>query len=237
MRPIDRIYCAIDTPDLAAAETLAGQLDGAVGGLKLGKEFFMANGPEGVRRIAARGTPVFLDLKFHDIPNTVAAAIKAVTPLGAKIVNVHASGGLEMMRRARAAAEDTATDGARPWVIAVTVLTSLDETDLAEIGLQGPARARVVALAELAQRAGLDGVVCSAREIDAIRAACGPDFKLITPGIRPRWAAADDQKRIVTPADACRSGADILVIGRPITQADDPRAAAERIAAEMTTGR
>lgn len=231
----DRIYCAFDTTDLEYAVSLAGQLKGVIGGAKLGKEFFAAHGPSGVRAVAKAGLPVFLDVKYHDIPNTVAGAIRAVTPLGIKIVNVHAAGGREMMKRAAEAARETALKAGvvAPWVIAVTVLTSLDENDLDEIGLKGPVSDRVVKMAELAQKSDMDGIVCSAQEISLVRAACGPDFKLITPGIRPQWASSDDQKRIVTPHDAVVSGSDVLVIGRPITKAEDPVEAAKRIVAEL----
>lgn len=233
--PKDRIFCAIDTTDLDHAVGLARSLSGVIGGAKLGKEFFAAHGPQGVRAVARTGMPIFLDVKYHDIPNTVAGAIRAVTPLGLRIVNVHAAGGIEMMKRAGEAAREAADKAGldAPWVIAVTILTSMDQGDLDDVGLKGPVEDRVVKLAELTRKAGLDGVVCSAREITPVRAACGPDFKLITPGIRPSWAASDDQKRIVTPADAVAMGSDILVIGRPITKADDPVAAAKRIVAEL----
>lgn len=234
--PKDRIFCAIDTTDLDRAIDLASKLSGVIGGAKLGKEFFAAHGPQGVQAVAKVGMPVFLDVKYHDIPNTVASAIRAVTPMGLKIVNVHAAGGMEMMQRAGDAAREAAAkagvDG--PWVIAVTILTSMDQNDLDDVGLKGPIEDRVVKLAELTQKAGLDGIVCSAQEITPVRAACGPNFKLITPGIRPAWAASDDQKRIVTPKDAVAMGSDVLVIGRPITKADDPVDAAKRIVAELS---
>ncbi|WP_417814883.1 orotidine-5'-phosphate decarboxylase [Thalassospira alkalitolerans] len=234
--PQDRIFCAIDTTDLARAIDLASSLSGVIGGAKLGKEFFAAHGPQGVREVAKAGLPIFLDVKYHDIPNTVAGAVRAVTPLGLKIVNVHATGGVDMMKRAVEAAREAADKAgvATPWVIAVTILTSLDQGDLDDVGLNGPISDRVVKLAELTKKAGLDGVVCSAQEITAVRSACGPGFKLITPGIRPNWASGDDQKRIVTPRDAVAMGADVLVIGRPITKADDPVAAAKRIVKELS---
>ena len=234
--PKDRIFCAIDTTDLDRAIDLASKLSGVIGGAKLGKEFFAAHGPQGVQAVAKVGMPVFLDVKYHDIPNTVAGAIRAVTPMGLKIVNVHAAGGMEMMQRAGDAAREAAAKAGvdAPWVIAVTILTSMDQNDLDDVGLKGPIEDRVVKLAELTQKAGLDGIVCSAKEIIPVRAACGPDFKLITPGIRPAWAASDDQKRIVTPKDAVAMGSDVLVIGRPITKADDPVDAAKRIVAELS---
>ena len=231
----ERILVALDTTDVAEAKRLASQLASAVGGVKLGLEFFNANGPDGVRRVAAAGQKLFLDLKFHDIPTTVAGAVRAMVPLAPAIINVHAAGGAAMMRAAaEATAEAAASNGTeRPMVVAVTVLTSLDEDDLAAVGQSGPAGDQAVRLAELARAAGLDGAVCSPREAAAVRAACGPDFKLIVPGIRPNWASADDQKRITTPAGAVAAGADYLVIGRPITTAPDPLEAAKLIAEEL----
>jgi len=229
MKPTDRIFCAIDTTDVDAATALAGRLVGHVGGIKLGKEFFTAHGPEGVRKVTACGMPLFLDLKFHDIPNTVAGAIRAALPLNPAVLNVHASGGRAMMEAAAEAA--AGADGT--LLIGVTILTSLSDEDVAEVGYTGSAAESVVRLAKLAEASGLGGVVCSPREIEAIRAACGPDFKLVVPGIRPTWSATGDQKRIMTPADAIRIGADYIVIGRPITGADDPIDAAKRIADEL----
>lgn len=231
---MERVLVGLDTPDLARAAGLVAALRGLVGGFKLGKEFLAAQGAPAARA-AVGGEPLFLDVKFHDIPNTVAAAIRALAHQRPAIVNVHAAGGPAMLRAAAEAAREAAEDleVERPWVIAVTVLTSLDEDDLAEVGQQGPLEAQVLRLARLAQDCGLDGVVCSPREIAALRAACGPDFKLVVPGIRPAWAAAGDQKRIMTPAEALAAGADRLVIGRPITAAEDPAAAARRIAAEL----
>jgi orotidine-5'-phosphate decarboxylase len=232
--PRERILVALDTQDLSRAAALAKDLRGLVGGMKIGKEFFTANGPDGVRA-AVSGQPLFLDLKFHDIPNTVAGAIRAACHLHPMIVNVHAAGGRAMMEAAAEAAREAAEDleVERPLVIAVTLMTSLDEADLKEVGIQGPMEERVVALARLAQDCGLDGVVCSAREIKALRAACGEIFTLVVPGIRPAWAASGDQKRVMTPAQAVAEGADYLVIGRPITGADNPAAAAKRIIEEL----
>ena len=229
------VFAALDTPDLAQAAKLATQLAEAVGGIKLGLEFVNANGPEGVRAIAESGLPVFLDLKFHDIPNTVAGAVRAVIPLAPRILNVHAGGGAAMMIAARDAAEEAARVHAvaKPLVIAVTVLTSLDGGDLAAVGQQGPAAAQALRLALLARDCGLDGVVCSAREARDIRAACGPEFTLVVPGIRPPWSARGDQKRVAGPAEAMRDGANYLVIGRPITEAPDPATAARRIVEEL----
>ena len=233
------VFAAVDTPDLAAAEKLAAQLASSSGlGIKLGLEFFCANGGTGVSRVAAAapGAAIFLDLKFHDIPNTVAGAVRAVVPLQPTIINVHAAGGPAMMRAAVAAATEAAQAHgvAKPTVIAVTVLTSLDDTDLQAVGQVGPAADQVVRLAKLAQECGMDGVVCSSHEIGAIRAACGPSFVLVVPGIRPAGGAVGDQKRVMTPADAMRAGASSLVVGRPITQADDPARAAQEIVGEAT---
>jgi len=232
----EKILCAIDTPDLARALDLAAALKGRVGGIKLGLEFFSAHGPDGVRRVmaGAGGSDLFLDLKFHDIPNTVAAAMRAAAALAPRFINVHAGGGPAMLEAARKAAQDAAakTGIAPPLVLGVTVLTSLDGADLGVLGVAAKVEDQVVRLAALAAAAGLDGVVCAAREIAAIRRARGPDFVLVTPGIRPASAATGDQKRVATPADALRAGADYLVIGRPITADPDPAAAAERLVAE-----
>ena len=234
LSPRERIFVGLDTPDIDKAARLAKSLVGSVGGVKIGKELFTAQGPDGVR-MAAGGAPLFLDLKFHDIPNTVAGAIRAAVHLRPTIVNVHASGGRAMMMAAAEAAREAAEDldVERPKVIGVTVLTSLDAGDLEEVGQKGPPEAQVERLARLAQDSGLDGVVCSPREIALLRQACGPDFLLVVPGIRPTWAAAGDQKRIMTPQDAVAAGADYIVIGRPITAADDPLEAARRIAADL----
>jgi orotidine-5'-phosphate decarboxylase len=230
VKPSDKIFVALDTTDLDQALALGRDLAGLVGGVKVGKEFFTALGPDGVRAVADLGMPVFLDLKFHDIPATVAGAIRAACKLKPFMLNVHATGGAAMLR----AAADAVGDGSdRPLVLAVTVLTSLGDEDLAAIGVADPSGTQVLRLARLAKDQGIDGVVCSAREAAALREDLGPDFKLVVPGIRPAWAAADDQKRIVTPADAVALGADYLVIGRPITGADDPADAAKRIADEL----
>ena len=239
IKPPHRLFVAIDTPDLDAAVAMTDGLKGAAGlGIKLGLEFFGAHGPAGVKAVTERvgaGT-IFLDLKFHDIPNTVAGAIRAVVPLAPAVVNVHASGGPTMMRAAAAAATEAATKAgvARPAVLAVTVLTSMDESDLSAVGQTGAPEEQVVRLAKLAQECGMDGVVCSSHEIGAIRAACGPSFVLVVPGIRPAGGAVGDQKRVMTPADAMRAGASSLVVGRPITQADDPARAAQEIVGEAT---
>ncbi|WPZ36687.1 orotidine-5'-phosphate decarboxylase [Thalassobaculum sp. OXR-137] len=235
MQPHERILVAIDTPDMATARTLASKVREHVGGIKLGMEFHNANGPGGVREIAGE-TPLFLDLKYHDIPNTVAGAVRsAVTTCRPKIINVHASGGPAMMRAAVAANREAAEKIgiAPPLLIAVTVLTSIDDSDLAAVGQATPSGDQVKRLALLAREAGCDGVVCSPHEIASLHAACGGDFVLVVPGIRPADAAEDDQKRKMTPADAVAAGADYIVIGRPITQAADPAAAARTIAESL----
>ena len=234
LKPQDRIYVALDTHDLGRAAALARELAGLVGGVKIGKEFFTAHGPDGVRAVAG-GVPLFLDLKFHDIPNTVAGALRSAVHLRPAFVNVHAAGGRAMLQAAVQAVAEGAEDAdvPRPLLLGVTVLTSLGEDDLGELGQAGPLAEQVVRLARLAQSCGLDGVVCSPREIAALRAACGPDFVLMVPGMRPHWAASGDQKRIMTPADALAAGADYLVIGRPVTEAQDAAAAARRIVAEI----
>lgn len=237
MRPSDRIFCALDTVETAKAVDMAKSLSGVVGGIKLGLEFYCANGADGFKAVAETGMPIFLDLKFHDIPNTVAGAIRAVAPLAPKILTIHTQGGPEMMRRAAStAAEEAAKHGVdKPWVTGVTILTSMDDTDLNAIGVNDPVATQVERLAALAHANGLDGMVCSPKEIALARAATGPNFKLVVPGIRPAGSAAGDQKRVMTPNDAVAAGADVLVIGRPITQAGDPRAAAEAIAASINS--
>ncbi len=229
------IFCALDTTDLEWAVALAHELHGHVGGVKIGMEFFYAHGREGYARVAASGQPVFLDLKLHDIPNTVAGGLGALASLAPAVINVHAQGGSAMMR----AAADTLRGGSGATkVIAVTLLTSLDADDLNALGYRADGndatQAHVQNLAQLARTAGLDGVVCSSHDLKAIRQACGPDFLTVVPGIRPASVDASDQKRIATPAWARKNGADVLVIGRPITRADDPVAAARAINAELT---
>jgi orotidine-5'-phosphate decarboxylase len=234
---MNRTLVALDVDSRSKALTLADTLRGAVAGYKIGKQLFTAEGPAIVRSLTERGDRVFLDLKFHDIPNTVAGAVRAADATGAWMVNVHASGGSAMMRAAALAAEDAAAASgrARPLVIGVTVLTSMDTLALREIGVMRPLIEQVVHLARLAQEAGLDGVVASPQEIAAIRAACGADFAIIAPGIRAAAdAGSDDQARTLTPSQAVAAGATYLVIGRPITAAADPRRAAEAIAAATT---
>ncbi len=230
----DRILVPLDTPDLARATDLSRSLSGLVGGMKIGKEFFTALGPQGLREAVGK-QPLFLDLKFHDIPNTVAGAVRSAVALEPLILTVHASGGTAMMAAAaEAAREEAAALGVpRPRVIGVTVLTSLDDSDLEAVGQKGPTEDQVLRLARLSHAAGLDGVICSPREITLLRAALGPDFLLVVPGIRPAWASRGDQKRVMTPGEALAAGADYLVIGRPITGAEAPAAAARRIGEEL----
>lgn len=230
------IFCAVDTTEVAAATSLAAKVGDCVGGLKLGLEFFTANGIKGVQQVQkASGLPIFLDLKFHDIPNTVAGAVRAASQLGVAMLTLHTSGGRVMMEAAAKAATDAAHEfpKPRPLIIGVTVLTSMDEADLGATGVSGTVSDQVRRLADLAKQSGLDGIVCSPLEAEVLRADLGPTFKLVTPGVRPIWSAANDQKRFMSPADALKAGADYLVIGRPITAAADPAAAATRIAAEI----
>lgn len=224
------LFVALDYADGDAALGMAGSLNPELCGLKVGKELFVAAGPQLVRELVRRGFRVFLDLKFHDIPNTVAQACLAAARLGVWMVNVHASGGQAMMRAARVALDGVA---APPRLIAVTVLTSLTRTDLAEVGWDVEPADQVLRLARLAWQAGLDGVVCSGREAAMLRADLGGDFLLVTPGIRPADAALGDQQRVLTPTQALAAGADYLVIGRPITQAPDPVSALQRIRDEI----
>jgi orotidine-5'-phosphate decarboxylase len=228
--PSNPVFVALDTTDLNHARDLAQRLKPHVGGLKLGLEFFSAHGPDGVRAFKAMGLPIFLDLKFHDIPNTVAGAVRAAASLGVDILNVHAAGGEAMLKAAREAAH-----GVNPHikVIAVTVLTSLSDDDLAKVGQRDPAQDQVLRLATLTRDCGLAGVVCSAHEIALLRKSMGPDFLLVVPGIRPKGADVGDQQRVMGPKEARDLGASILVIGRPITGALDPAQAAREIAQSL----
>jgi orotidine-5'-phosphate decarboxylase len=220
------VFVALDTPDLARARDIATRVRHHVGGLKLGLEFFAANGRAGVREMAGIGLPIFLDLKLHDIPNTVAKAIQALHPFKPAVLTVHAAGGRAMMEDAKAAAPT----GTR--VVAVTVLTSLDADDLRSVGYAGDAHDQVMRLTALARDAGLDGVVCAGDEVAAARQAWPQGF-FVVPGLRPGGRADGDQKRVMTPRAALDAGASMLVIGRPITQSDDPDAAARAIAATL----
>jgi orotidine-5'-phosphate decarboxylase len=210
---------------------LARQLRGVVGLFKIGKQLFTAEGPQAVRKLAGLGADIFLDLKFHDIPNTVVGAVASAANLpGVRMLTLHTTGGLTMMRAAR---EALAGKKNPPALLGVTLLTSLDARELRRVGISGPVTSRVVSLALLAKEAGLDGVVSSPQEARAIRRACGPKFLIVVPGVRPSSAAAQDQSRIATPAEAMRAGADYLVVGRPITAAKNPRAAALAINEEI----
>lgn len=220
------IFVAIDTPDLERAKAIATRVRNHVGGIKLGLEFFCANGRHGVRDMAELHLPIFLDLKFHDIPNTVGKAIQALRPLEPAVLTVHAAGGRAMMEDAKAAAPS----GTK--VVAVTVLTSLDGADLDSIGLAADPHAQVQRLTELAREAGLDGVVCSGNEVAAAKKAW-PDGFFVVPGVRPADSHSGDQKRVMTPRKALDAGASILVVGRPITQAEDPDLAARAIEATL----
>jgi len=231
MTPIERILVPLDTDDVGRAAKLAARLKGHVGGVKLGKQFFTANGPNGANKIACVGHPIFMDLKFHDIPNTVASAIRSIHRLQPFMLNVHASGGRAMMRAAVAANNEAKET--KPLLLGVTMLTSLSECDLKEIGVASDVGQQVVRLSKLAQDCGMDGVVCSPLEITLLRKACGDHFKLVVPGVRPPWSSSNDQKRVATPKEAIARGADYLVIGRPITTADDPVNAAVRIREEL----
>ncbi|MDX1974992.1 MAG: orotidine-5'-phosphate decarboxylase [Rickettsiales bacterium] len=230
------IICAIDTKDIAHAQKLATDLSGTVGAIKLGLEFFTANGAAGVQQVAGGKTPVFLDLKFHDIPNTVAGALRsAVSNVDCFLTTVHTLGGKDMMQAAAKAAREIAeqTGRKKPLVLGVTVLTSMDVNDLQGIGVADTVSEQVKRLAALAQESGLDGVVCSPHEIEMLRQQCGKEFTLVVPGIRPMGSDAGDQKRVMTPREAIDLGASYLVIGRPITGAADPAKAAQAIAASL----
>jgi orotidine-5'-phosphate decarboxylase len=234
-----RLAVALDLPDHAALLAMARRVAPEAGILKLGLEAFVAEGPSLVRTLVESGAGVFLDLKLHDIPNTVSRAAAAAVRTGASIVNCHAAGGTEMMKAfgegARAAAAKAGLK--TPKLIAVTILTSLDAAAVRAVGLEGSPREAALRLAILAKESDLDGIVCSPEEIETIRAACGGDFLLVVPGVRPRGEAAGDQRRVATPSDAIRAGADLLVVGRPITGASDPAAAARAIVAEIAAAR
>jgi orotidine-5'-phosphate decarboxylase len=223
MKPI---FVALDTPDVHRAAAFARELSGLAGGMKLGLEFFCANGREGVLRIAEHGMPIFLDLKLHDIPNTVGKAVEAIAPLAPAILTVHAAGGRAMMAAAKAAAPPATK------IVGVTVLTSLDATDLAKTGVTGSPGDQVKRLADLAGEAGIDGIVCSGEEVAAARDVW-PEGFFVVPGVRPEGADVADQKRVVTPFDALNDGASVLVIGRPITGAADPAQAVRDINASL----
>jgi orotidine-5'-phosphate decarboxylase len=231
-----KIIFALDVNGLAEIDRYAEMLAAKVGMFKVGKELFTSCGPAAVKAVQRYGGEVFLDLKYHDIPNTVAKAMLEAARLGVQLTNLHALGGAEMMETAAAAVRKEFGDE-RPRLLAVTILTSSTAETLRDVGIEHPVQDMVVRLAKLAREAGMDGVVASPLEIEPIRAACGADFLIVTPGVRPTFASADDQKRIMTPAEAVAAGADYLVIGRPIAKAADPAAAADMIADEIVAGR
>lgn len=228
-----KIIFALDVDSFADAKHWVSVLSGHVGMFKVGKQLFTSHGPDVVRMVENFGGEVFLDLKYHDIPNTVAMASVEAARLGAKLFNLHALGGYEMMARTVEALDKEFAGKERGKVLAVTILTSSTEDTLRQVGIEHPVREMVARLAQLAKKAGIDGVVASPQEVELIRAACGNDFLVVTPGVRPTFASTDDQKRVMTPAEAVRAGADYLVIGRPISAAPDPLKAAEMIVEEI----
>ncbi len=241
--PRSSLIVALDFDSLSTAVKFAKQVADLVGMFKIGSQLFTSAGPEAVRQVAQLGADIFLDLKFHDIPNTVAGAVLASAGMpGVQLVNVHALGGSAMLRAAAQAISAGVPMGAdRPRLLAVTILTSMDQKAIREVGIAGPPEARVVKLAKLAQKAGVDGVVASVRETKAIRKACGREFLIVTPGVRPKEAMTgaknDDQTRTATPREAIRAGADFIVVGRPILAAADPRAAAQEIVDEIASAK
>jgi len=226
-----RIIVALDYPDTASALALVERVDPRLCRLKVGKELFTRAGPRLVKDLVAHGFDVFLDLKFHDIPNTVASACHAAADLGVWMLNVHALGGARMLAAAR---EGVQRSGHDALLIAVTILTSMDEQDLAAVGLTGSPADNVTRLATLAQASGMDGVVCSPRETTQLRGQLGNDFVLVTPGIRPAGSVRDDQRRVMSPPDALKAGSSYLVIGRPVTQADDPAGLLRQLQSELS---
>jgi orotidine-5'-phosphate decarboxylase len=240
--PRSSLIVALDFDSLATAVKFAKQVADLVGMFKIGSQLFTSAGPEAVRQVAQLGTGIFLDLKFHDIPNTVAGAVLASAAMpGVQLVNVHALGGTAMMRAAAQAVSAGVPMGAdRTRLLAVTILTSMDQKAIREVGIGGAPNVRVVKLAKLAQKAGVDGVVASVREAKAIRKACGREFLIVTPGVRPKdksVGAKDDQARTATPREAIKAGADFIVVGRPILAAADPRAAAQEIVDEIAAAK
>jgi orotidine-5'-phosphate decarboxylase len=230
-RARDRLIVALDVPNAAEAQRIVTALGESVSTYKVGKQLFTAAGPAIVRELIGSGRRIFLDLKFHDIPSTVAAAVRAASELGVSMLTVHASGGSKMLK---AAVEAAAAAKYPPLVLAVTVLTSFDDSDLQEIGVAAQTQEQALRLASLAHKAGCGGVVASAREAQAIRRALGADLRIVTPGVRPAGGAMDDQARVATPAEAIAAGADYIVVGRPITGAKDPAAAARAILEETS---
>jgi orotidine-5'-phosphate decarboxylase len=233
MKPYEKIIVALDVKTEKEALALVKKLKGKAGVFKIGKELFTACGPSVVKKIQKLGGKVFLDLKFHDIPNTVAKAVAQAGKLGVYMMTVHASGGFEMMQAAAKAAKENSQKGKEPIILGVTVLTSLDDKALKEIGYKYNSAQMVLRLAKLAKKAGLGGIVSSPKEVKMLRKTLGREMVLVTPGIRPFWAAAGDQKRIMTPKDAVKAGSDYMVIGRPITAHKNPAEAADLIAGEI----
>ena len=236
MEPRERLIFALDVEHFGEAQKLVGLLKGHVGLFKVGKQLFTHSGPKIIDMIRNKGERVFLDLKFHDIPNTVARAGEEATKLGSTMFTVHSMGGYEMMKGAVESSKNTAKqlNIPKPLILAVTILTSMDEGTLEEVGIKTPLEEQVVCLATLAKRAGVSGVVASPREISLIRDHCESDFLIVTPGVRPASAAKDDQKRTLTPGEAIRAGANYIVVGRPIKEADDPVRAADEIVEEIS---
>lgn len=236
---IQKIIFALDVANLGEAKKLVRLLKDKVGFFKIGLELYTAHGPEAIKLVQAEGGKVFLDLKFHDIPQTVSRAAAAAVKQGVAMLNVHAAGGMEMMQMTVESCQKTAQElnCSPPLILGVTILTSLDEGNLNQIGLIGPLKERVVSLAELAKKAGLNGVIASPQEISLIRQKCGPSFLIVTPGIRPAFSQVekDDQKRMMTPKEAIAAGANFIVLGRPIRMAPDPVAAMEKVIAEITS--
>lgn len=225
------LFCAIDMKDTDQAVTLIKEIKEHIDGIKIGMEAFYAMGVNGYLRLHDLGLPIFLDLKLHDIPNTVSSAIKSLLPLNPSIINIHTSGGSEMMKAAVEAISDIGINKTK--LIGVTILTSMNEHSFSEQGISLKVEQQVINLSTLAKECGLDGVVCSPLEVKNVKIKCGQDFLTIVPGIRPNNSVADDQKRVLTPKEAIRNGADILIVGRPITQADDPNQAARSIKESM----
>lgn len=232
----DKIIFALDLNDIQDIDRFVTLLSGKVGMFKVGNELFTTAGPAAVEAVKRHGGDLFLDLKYHDIPNTVAQAMLAAGRMGVRLANLHALGGPQMMEQAANEVRKNFSDSERPRLLAVTILTSSTQKTLQAVGIEHPLEQMVLRLAKLARDCGMDGVVASPLEIEAIRAACGPGFLIVTPGVRPAFASVDDQKRIMTPAEAVKAGADYLVIGRPIARADDPAAAAELIVDEIVGG-
>jgi orotidine-5'-phosphate decarboxylase len=236
VKPRERLIFALDVEHFGEAQRLVGLLKGHIGLFKVGKQIFTHAGPKVIDMIRRKAEHVFLDLKFHDIPNTVAKASEEAAKLGAAMFTVHSMGGYEMMKRAVESSRNVAKqlNVPKPLILAVTILTSMDQATLEEVGIQTPLEEQVIRLATLAKKAGVSGVIASPREISLIRERCGPDFLIVTPGVRPASATKDDQKRTLTPGEAVRAGADYIVVGRPIKDAENPVKAADEIVREMS---